>query len=72
MLTAVLENLLNRGLPRSPRARTLCAELAGKSVAVEMRDLTRLTITSTGLTLALSAGDAPADATLSGVSRAVT
>ena len=43
-----LENLLNRGLPRSPRARALCAELAGNSVAMEMRDITRLHITSTG------------------------
>ena len=64
MLTVTLENLLNRGLPRSPRARALCAELAGRSVAVEVRDITRLHIASTGLTLAVTAGDAPADATL--------
>ena len=31
MLTATLENLLNRGLPRSPRARQLCAALSGRS-----------------------------------------
>ena len=65
MLSLTLENLLNRGLPRSPRARTLCAQLAGRSVAVEMRDITRLHIASTGLTLALTRGDTPADATLS-------
>jgi ubiquinone biosynthesis protein UbiJ len=65
MLTLTLEKLLNRGLPRSPRARALCAELAGKSVAIEMRDLTRLHIAATGLTLAVTRGDAPADATLS-------
>ena len=65
MLTITLENLLNRGLPRSPRARALCTELAGRSVAVEMRDITRLHVASTGLTLAVTRGDAPADATLS-------
>ena len=37
MLTATLENVLNRGLPRSPRAQQLCAELTGRSVAVEVR-----------------------------------
>jgi ubiquinone biosynthesis protein UbiJ len=65
MLTVTLENLLNRGLPRSPRARALCTDLAGRSVAVEMRDITRLHIASTGLTLAVTRSDAPADATLS-------
>jgi ubiquinone biosynthesis accessory factor UbiJ len=34
MLTATLENVLNRGLPRSPRAQRLCAELAGRRVAI--------------------------------------
>jgi ubiquinone biosynthesis protein UbiJ len=34
MLTSTLENVLNRGLPRSPRAQQLCAELAGRRVAV--------------------------------------
>ncbi|HEY2808025.1 MAG TPA: SCP2 sterol-binding domain-containing protein [Steroidobacteraceae bacterium] len=65
MLTVGIENLLNRGLPRSPRARALCAALAGKSVAIAVRDITRLHIASTGLTLAVTRGDAPADATLS-------
>jgi ubiquinone biosynthesis accessory factor UbiJ len=64
MLTVTIENLLNRGLPRSPRARALCAELAGKSLAVEVRDITRLHVASTGLTLAVTRGDAAADATL--------
>jgi len=65
MLTVTLENLINRGLRRSPRARALCAELAGKSVAVDVHDITRLHIASTGLTLSVTRGDAPADATLS-------
>jgi len=42
MLSATLDNLLNRGLPRSPRARQLCAELEGRSVAIEIREITRL------------------------------
>jgi ubiquinone biosynthesis accessory factor UbiJ len=66
MLTATLENLLNRGLPRSPRARQLCAQLSGRSVAIEIRDIVRLRVTSSGLTLALSVGDAAADATIAG------
>jgi ubiquinone biosynthesis protein UbiJ len=66
MLTATLENLLNRGLPRSPRARVLCAELAGRSLALEARELARLRISSNGATLELRRDAAPADATLSG------
>ncbi|HVN46327.1 MAG TPA: SCP2 sterol-binding domain-containing protein [Steroidobacteraceae bacterium] len=66
MLTATLEKLLNRGLPRSPRARALCAALAGRSVALVVPDLIRLRVASTGETLAVTRDDAPADATLSG------
>jgi len=66
MLSATLDNLLNRGLPRSPRARQLCAELEGKSVAIEIRDITRLRLTSTGQTLTVTRDAAPADATLAG------
>ena len=39
MLTQAIENLLNRNLPRSPRARELCETLAGKRVQVEARGL---------------------------------
>jgi len=66
MLSATLDNLLNRGLPRSPRARQLCAELEGKSVAIEIRDITRLRVASTGQTLTVTRDEAPADATLAG------
>jgi ubiquinone biosynthesis protein UbiJ len=66
MLSATLDNLLNRGLPRSPRARQLCAELEGKSVAIEIRAITRLRVASTGQTLTVTRDDAPADATLTG------
>jgi ubiquinone biosynthesis protein UbiJ len=39
MLTQAIENLLNRNLPRSPRALELCAALAGKRVRIEARGL---------------------------------
>ena len=66
MLTATLENVLNRGLPRSPRAQQLCAELTGRSVAVEVREITRLLLESTGRSLRITRGDAGADAEIVG------
>jgi len=67
MLTATLENVLNRGLPRSPRAQQLCAELTGRSVAVEVREITRLLLESTGSTLRITrAAGAGADAEIVG------
>jgi ubiquinone biosynthesis protein UbiJ len=66
MLTATIENVLNRGLPRSPRAQQLCAELAGRSVAVEVREIARLLVESTGTSLRISRGDAGAEAEIVG------
>ena len=81
MLTATLENVLNRGLPRSPRAQQLCAELAGQSIAVlaawanspAARDNTRyVRVESMGASLKLSAataeelGEKPPAATITG------
>jgi len=66
MLTAAIENALNRGLPRSPRAQQLCAELMGRSVAVEVREITRLLVESTGSSLRITRGNAPADAEIVG------
>jgi ubiquinone biosynthesis accessory factor UbiJ len=72
MLTATLENVLNRGLPRSPRAQQLCAELAGRSVAVAITGSSRrILVESTGLSLKLRAVSpgplaSPGDATISG------
>jgi ubiquinone biosynthesis protein UbiJ len=66
MLTATLEKLLNRGLPRSPRARELCAQLTGRSLGIELRDMARLRLSSNGATLELAFSDAPTDASLSG------
>ncbi|MBV9911817.1 MAG: hypothetical protein JOZ93_04540 [Sinobacteraceae bacterium] len=51
MLTSTLENLLNRGLPRSPRAQQLCAELAGRKLHIEVQGIGRLLLESDGLTL---------------------
>src|SRR3954470_18259398 len=68
MLTQAIENLLNRNLPRSPRAQELVGSLRGKTVRIEARllgwvvnvealaDSVRLTKTR----------DTPADAEISG------
>ena len=66
MLTTTLENLLNRGLPRSFRAREICANLEGRSLALAIPHIARLRLTSTGVTLAASFDAEPADATLTG------
>lgn len=66
MLTAMLENLLNRGLPRSPRAQQLCAELAGHSLAIEIRAITGVRIESAGGTLKVTRPAGPADARITG------
>ena len=66
MITATLENLLNRGLPRSPRAQQLCAELAGRKVAVAIAGSPRyVLLESTGVSLKLSAVSAEALASVS-------
>ena len=39
MLSDIIANLLNRGLPRSPRAQQLCAQLEGRSLAIEVGEL---------------------------------
>ena len=66
MLTATLENLINRGLPRSPRAQQLCTSLTGKSVAIAIRDIVRVRVASTGQTLTVTLDEQAADATLTG------
>jgi ubiquinone biosynthesis protein UbiJ len=81
MLTSTLENVLNRGLPRSPRAQQLCGELAGRRVAftiapVQSAGSGYVLLESTGASLKLStvtAGaltnappDAPPDAIVTG------
>lgn len=77
MLIATLENVLNRGLPRSPRAQQLCAELAGRTVAVVIAPAQsgsggHVFVASTGYCLKLSTtmaeglAGAPPDATIIG------
>jgi ubiquinone biosynthesis accessory factor UbiJ len=66
MLIATIENVLNRGLPRSPRAQQLCAELAGRRIAIEAPALARLLVESTGSSLRITRGSLPADAEVVG------
>jgi len=70
MLTQAIENLLNRNLPRSPRARELCEALVGKRVRVEARGLGWVLIAesmNTSIRLTSESTDAlPADADISG------
>jgi ubiquinone biosynthesis accessory factor UbiJ len=66
MLTATIENVLNRGLPRSPRAQQLCAELAGRRIAIEAPSMARLLVESTGNLLRVTRGSLPADAEVIG------
>jgi len=66
MLTATIQNVLNRGLPRSPRAQQLCAELAGRCIAVEATAMARLAMVSTGNSLRITRSNLPADAEVIG------
>ena len=66
MLTATIENFLNRGLPRSPRAQELCAELAGRRIAIEAPAMARVLVESTGNSLRVTRGSLPADAEVIG------
>ena len=55
MLTQAIENLLNRNLPRSPRAQELCESLKGKAVRIEAQGLGwRLDCESLGSSLKLT------------------
>lgn len=56
MLTSTIENVLNRGLPRSPRARELCAELAGRRIAVEVTGIADFLVVSDGTSLKVTRG----------------
>ena len=64
MLSATLGNILNRGLPRSVRARQLTAELAGRSLALEVRGFGKLRLESNGVELGVTPGGGAADAEL--------
>ncbi len=65
MLLASIEKILNRSLPRSPRAQALAAALAGRTLAVEMTGAGPVILSSTGGRLQLQRDSgAPADARL--------
>ncbi len=69
MLTQAIENLLNRNLPRSPRAQELCAALAGKRVRIEARGLGWILVAEclpTSIRLTKGEPDPAADAGISG------
>jgi ubiquinone biosynthesis accessory factor UbiJ len=66
-MLVMVENLLNRGLPRSPRARELCRELAGARLGIEVRGLTRILVRSSGEVLhCVHDSSGAADADISG------
>jgi ubiquinone biosynthesis protein UbiJ len=66
MLLSSIEKLLNRSLPRSPRAQALAAALAGKRLAVVVTGAEPVILSSTGERLRLEPGSGTAaDATLS-------
>ncbi|HKU90708.1 MAG TPA: SCP2 sterol-binding domain-containing protein [Steroidobacteraceae bacterium] len=69
MLTQAIENLLNRNLPRSPRAQELCELLKGKAVRIEAEGLGwRLDCESLGTSLELTRAESQRtpDAEISG------
>jgi ubiquinone biosynthesis accessory factor UbiJ len=68
MLTRTIDNIVNRGLPRSPRARELVAQLKGRSVAIAIDGFARMRVESDGtlLHVAKASSAATADATLCG------
>jgi ubiquinone biosynthesis accessory factor UbiJ len=65
MLLASLEKILNRSLPRSPRAQALAAALAGRTFAVDITGLGQVVLGSTGERVTLERGTGlAADASL--------
>lgn len=62
----LLDTFLNRGLPRSPRARELCRTLAGRTLAIASPGLARVVIVSDGTTLKLARSAQAADAEIIG------
>jgi len=69
MLTQSIENLLNRNLPRSPRAGELAAALHGKTVRLEARGLGWVVFVEslgTSVRLSKAGGERAPDAEISG------
>jgi ubiquinone biosynthesis protein UbiJ len=76
MLTQLLENLLNRNLRASPRARELCEQLRGRSLALDIEEIswsariaslgTSLQVTSSPPAAAAAGEQSPSDARVRG------
>src|SRR5262249_28449599 len=66
MLTSTVENILNRGLPRSPRAQALCAELTGRRVRIEVSGFGRWVVEFDGRSVQVRRGEKAGDAQISG------
>jgi ubiquinone biosynthesis protein UbiJ len=66
MLATTIETALNRGLPLSPRAQGLCRELAGRKLAIEVPEIARVLVESTGDMLRVTRGGGAADAEVRG------
>jgi ubiquinone biosynthesis protein UbiJ len=69
VLTQAIENLLNRNLPRSPRAQQLCESLQGRTARIEARGLGWVVhVESLGRSVRLSktGGEKAPDAEISG------
>jgi ubiquinone biosynthesis accessory factor UbiJ len=69
VLTQAIENLLNRNLPRSPRAQELCEALQGRRVRIEARGLGWVLVAEclpTSIRLTKGEPASPADAEISG------
>src|SRR5215472_5264962 len=72
MLTRTIDNIVNRGLPRSPRARELVARLKGRSIAIQIDGFACVRVESDGLLLNIAATMAASGAAASGAGQAGT
>lgn len=68
LIESLIENVLNRGLPRSIRAQQLCRELEGRRVGVSVQGFGRWMLESTGVSLKVTRDlpEATADAEIRG------
>ena len=67
MIESLIENVLNRGLPRSIRAQQLCRELEGRRIGVSVPGIGRWMLESTGVSLKVSRDSAGARDDAAGV-----
>ena len=60
LIESLIENVLNRALPRSIRAQQLCRELEGRRIGVSVAGFGRWMVESTGVTLKVTRASAQA------------